>query len=112
LEELNSYFTKFLPIKFGEKVSLQSSNRMREIVELRSIFCFFAKNMKYSLKNIGFHLGERDHTTVIHGLKSFRDLLETNEGFRQKYLTIHKYIIEQTKSVDYEPFTMDSMLEE
>lgn len=111
LEELDKLFGKFLPTKFGEPLPLQTTLRMREIVELRSIFCFIAKNMKYSLKNIGFHLGGRDHTTVIHGLKIFSDLLETNEGFRQKYLAIQKYIIEQTKSVDYEPFPMDNMLE-
>ena len=111
LEKLDGFFTKFLPIKYGETLQLQSSQRMREIVELRSIFCFMAKNMKYSLKNIGFHLGKRDHTTVLHGLKIFRNLLETDEGFRQKYLTIQKYIIEQTNSVDHESFPMDSMLE-
>lgn len=111
LEELDGLFTKFLPTRFGNPLPLQTSWRMREIVELRSIFCFMAKNMKYSLKNIGLHL-KRDHTTVMHGLKIFRDLFDTDEVFRLKYLAIQKYIIEQTKSVDHEPFPMDSMLEE
>jgi hypothetical protein len=110
LEELGKLFTKFLPSKYGEVVPLQTTWRMREIVELRSIFCFLAKNMKYSLKNIGRYLG-RDHTTVMHGLKIFRDLFDTDEIFRQKYLTIQKYIIQETKSVDYESFLMDDMLE-
>jgi hypothetical protein len=109
LEELNSYFEVFLPMKFGEKLPLQTRFRMREIVELRSIFCFLAKNMRYSLNNIGKHLGGRDHTTVIHGLNMFRDLMETNDSFRQRFLMIHKHIKENTKSQQDESSALESM---
>lgn len=111
LEELNKHFITFLPLKLGEPLPLQTKRRAREIVELRAIFCFLAKNMKYSLKTIGLHLGGRDHTTVIHGLTIFRDLMETNDAFRQKFLMIHKHIVNQTNPIADESFPMDSMLE-
>jgi hypothetical protein len=109
LEELDQHFQRFLPVKFGDRVPLQTKRRMREIVELRSIFCHLAKNMKYSLCTIGTHLGGRDHTTVIHGLRIFRDLMDTNDSFRQKFLMIHKHIKENTKSQNYESSALEPM---
>lgn len=111
LEELNRHFTAFLPMKFGEPLPMQTKLRIREIVELRAIFCYLAKNMKYSLKTIGVFLGGRDHTTVIHGLNTFRDLMETNDAFRQKFLTIHKHIVKETNPIADESLPMDHMLE-
>lgn len=107
LEELNEYFVKFLPIKFGEPLPLQTKLRSREIVELRAMFCHMAKNMKYSLKTIGLHLGGRDHTTVIHGLNIFRDLTETNDAFRQKFLMIHKHIKERSNLLHHESSALE-----
>ena len=109
LEELNRQFTKFLPEKFGEPLPLQTKMRIREIVELRAIFCYLAKNMKYSLKTIGIFLGGRDHTTVIHGLNIFRDLTETNDAFRQKFLMIHKHIRQQTNPLCNESSALEPM---
>jgi len=111
LHELDEHFQQFLPVKFGDRVPLQTKRRMREIVELRSIFCHFAKNMKYSLCTIGAHLGGRDHTTVIHGLRIFRDLMETNDTFREKYLSIRAQIVKDTKQVEYESLPVDSLLD-
>ena len=85
LDELESYFTPFLPIKYDKVVHLKHKLRIREITELRSIFCFLARNMNYSLKTIGEYLNGRDHTTVIHSVNTFNDLIETCPVFREKY---------------------------
>jgi chromosomal replication initiator protein len=102
LESLKKVFEPFLPFKYNGAIPLESRLRQRDIVELRSIFCHLARTMKYSLTTIGQFLGNRDHTTVIHNVNTFRDLVETNEPFRLKYFTILKYIKEQ-----HEPPIMD-----
>ena len=104
LESLRNMFEPFLPYKFERPVPLASRLRERSIVELRCIFCHLARTMKYSLTDIGSFLGNRDHTTVIHNVNAFTDLVQTNEPFRLKYFTILKYIREQ-----HEPPTMDNV---
>ena len=92
LEQLESYFTPFLPTKHGKIIHLKHKIRIREITELRSIFCYLARNMKYSLKTIGNYLNGRDHTTVIHSVNAFKDLIETCGTFREKYYQVLDHI--------------------
>lgn len=92
LEQLESYFTPFLPTKHNKIVHLKHKIRIREITELRSIFCYLARNMKYSLKTIGSYLNGRDHTTVIHSVNTFKDLIETCGTFREKYYQVLDHI--------------------
>jgi hypothetical protein len=98
LESLKKMFDPFLPYRFERPIPLDSKLRERDIVELRSIFCYLARSMKYNLTSIGEFLGKRDHTTIIHNVNAFSDLVETNEAFRLKYFTILKYIREQHES--------------
>lgn len=98
LQSLKKMFDPFLPKKFDQIIPLESKLRERDIVELRSIFCHMARSMKYNLTAIGELLGNRDHTTIIHNVNAFSDLVETNESFRLKYFTILKYIREQHES--------------
>jgi hypothetical protein len=102
LEGLKKMFDPFLPFKFDGAIPLDSKIRERDIVELRIIYCFLARAMKYNLKAIGRILGNRDHTTVIYNVTMFNNLIETNENFREKYFTILNYIKTQ-----HEPPTMD-----
>jgi hypothetical protein len=101
LDELERCFKPFLPEKFGKKLTLSCRNRYREIVELRNIFCSLARQMRYTCTTIGEHLGGRDHTTVLHNLQTFNDLIHTSDTFRAKYLEIITYIKE--KHCVYEP---------
>jgi hypothetical protein len=102
LESLKKMFDPFLPTKFQKVIPLESKLRDRTIVELRSMFCYMARTMRYNLSAIGDFLGNRDHTTIIYNIKTFNDLVETNDSFRLKYFTILKYIREQ-----HEPPVMD-----
>lgn len=102
LNQLESYFQSFMPSVFGKKVALSSKNRIRPLVELRFMFFFIARQMKYTLLEIGQHLGKRDHTTVLHGLKTFRNLYETDVRFKSTY----DKIINNIKR-DYEPSAME-----
>jgi hypothetical protein len=100
LEELEMKFTPFLP-KTGTTVQrLKSRRRNQEIVELRHMFSFLAKKMGYSLASIANHLELRDHSTIIHGLKTFRDRYETDLDYRDRYDAINNYVKRHTKHID------------
>jgi len=41
--------------------------------------------MRLTLKYTGIHaLGGRDHTTVIHSIRMFRNMYETDDTYREK----------------------------
>ena len=64
---------------------LQSKTRLREIVEARQLSMYLAKNYtKDSLKSIGASFGGRDHSTVLHSLKIVRDMMDTDQSFKDK----------------------------
>ena len=109
MEDLDKLLTPFLPIVRGKVMPLQSKCRIREIVELRCIFCHIARNMKYSLKAIGTYLGERDHTTVLHSITTFKNLMETNDNFVLKYKNIEEYLKQMTNPENHESQNLDLM---
>jgi len=72
---------------------VKSKTRKREIVQARQIAMYFAKDMtKASLKNIGSHFGNRDHSTVIHACQTVNDLIETDKKFRYDVEELSKRI--------------------
>lgn len=77
------YIQKFVADYFGVTVdSLKAKTRKREIVVARQVAMFFAKEYtNLSLKSIGYHFGNRDHSTVIHALTSVSDLMDTDRKF-------------------------------
>jgi hypothetical protein len=112
LDELISCFDPFLPEHFGRKLTLYARSRKREIVELRMMFCYLARSMKYNLGTIGEKLGGRDHTTVIHGVNTFVDLIETNEQFRNKFQEILNHIKQNHESPDLDEFNTSQRISE
>ena len=70
------------------------SRRSRNLVVIRQAYSFILKanyhNM--SLTQIGKDLGNRDHTTIIHSIATFKNLLSTND-LEATYL--FKHIIKQ-----------------
>lgn len=102
LMTLQQHFEPFLPDELGKKIHLASKSRLRSIVELRHVYCVVAREMGYGLKEIGKSLNNRDHTTVIHNIKSCKNLLETCEAFKKKY-----YRIVETIKHNHESSTMD-----
>lgn len=58
----------------------QSKTQKREIVFARQIAFYFAREYtKLSLAKIGEKIGDKDHTTVRHGLITVENLMETNK---------------------------------
>jgi|LakMenEpi03Aug12_release.lakeMendotaPanAssembly.Ray.scaffolds.fasta_scaffold917595_1 hypothetical protein len=98
LETLESYFDSFLPVRFGKKVPLGSKSRKRDLVELRMMFVYIARTMKYTCERVGEFLGGRDHTTIVHNIHMFGILMETSDSFREKYYSILTYIKQNHES--------------
>ena len=62
--------------------TMLGKSRKRNIVIARQLGMYFAKQMTdLSLKDIGRHFGNREHTTVLHALKTVNDLAETDPAF-------------------------------
>jgi len=60
---------------------LRGKSRKKEIVFARQTAMYLAKELtNYSLKSIGLHFGGRDHSTVIHAVKSIQQELRDKSG--------------------------------
>jgi chromosomal replication initiator protein len=58
---------------------VREKTRKQEVVEVRQIAMYLAKNMtKSSLKTIGLQFGGRDHSTVIHAIQSVEERIKSS----------------------------------
>jgi len=65
--------------------SVLSKTRKREVVQVRQVAMYFAKNLtNRSYKNIGVQLGKKDHATVLHACKTINDLIATDRRFKMQ----------------------------
>jgi chromosomal replication initiator protein len=72
---------------------LLHKTRKREIVQARQITMYLAKIFtKNSLKTIGEHFGGRDHTTVIHSCQTVKDLMDTDNLFRESVMELQQKV--------------------
>lgn len=77
---------------------VRDKTRKREVVKARQAGMYFAKQLtQHSLKSIGMHFGGRDHSTVIHALRSVDNEIATNPRFRQTIEDLHGLIDVQTR---------------
>jgi chromosomal replication initiator protein len=82
------------------KEEIISRSRKRECVESRHLIAYIIKRKtRFSLKNIGERLGGRDHTTIIHSVRTFEDLFETDSVFRERSENIFYRVGIDPKSV-------------
>jgi len=68
---------------FGiEEDLVRARTRKREVVQARQVAMYFSKIFtKHSLKTIGLKFGGRDHSTVIHGVQSIENQIDTDPRF-------------------------------
>jgi chromosomal replication initiator protein len=70
---------------YADKEAIISKSRRRELVVVRHAIMAICKEFtQVSLQNIGRHFGGRDHSSVIHGINSTGDLVDTDRVFKQK----------------------------
>jgi predicted transcriptional regulator len=99
LDELENYFAPFFPKAYGKTLNFKSLDRRQELVDLRFIYAHLARTMGYSLTAIAKYT-KKHHSSIIHHLRAFKNLMETSELFREKYKTILQNIKENHKPND------------
>ena len=72
-----------IPISDMQIPDKEPGSRRREFVVARHTFCWIMKNYtRRSLATIGANI-LRDHATVLHGVKTINNLIETDKNIRQ-----------------------------
>jgi len=73
----------------------KSKSRERYIVEARHLYYWLLrKKTNYSLSTLGKMLG-KDHATVLHSIKTWDNMLETDVNYRTRTITIRDRINEK-----------------
>jgi chromosomal replication initiator protein len=74
-----------------DKVTLRG--RKKEIATARQLIMYFGYFYAACTYNfIGKFLGNRDHTTVMHGARTIQDIIDTDWSFRQQVKEIEKRV--------------------
>ena len=73
---------------------LQSKRRQKSIAQPRQICMFLArKHTRYSLEEIGGWFGGRDHTTVMHAVRTIEQRCENDESLSRTVQAIEQRIL-------------------
>ncbi len=77
-------------------LDIMSAKRSKEIVYPRQIVMYLCRTMtETGLQNIGKALGGRDHTTILHGIKTISADLEKNQSLQNTIDILKKKISPQ-----------------
>ena len=72
---------------------VRGQTRKRHVVVARQISMYLAKeHTDCSLKKIGSHFGNRDHSTVIYSCRTVRDLMDTDDAFLNSVNEVNKRV--------------------
>ena len=71
---------------------LQSKWRKREVVEARYFFYYYAKNIESKTLVMLGNATNRDHTTIIHGLRTMENLFETDRAYRERWVRFVEFM--------------------
>ena len=75
---------------------ISSKKRNKEIVYPRQIAMYLCRTMTGTpLQGIGKYLGDRDHTTIIHGAEKITADMEKNESLRNTIEVLKKKLSPQ-----------------
>lgn len=79
---------------------MYSKSRKRILVNMRACYFYWVRacfGSTYSLQDLGVDMGCRDHSTVIHGIKLYQDLLFSDKPHKE----IHKQLTQTLKPNAY-----------
>ncbi len=71
------------------ELDLMNKSRLRKYTEARSPFMAIMRDEGYTLSDIGEML-EKNHATVVYGLRSFQWAVKTEHKFREKHLEVKR----------------------
>lgn len=63
-------------------VNIKSRSRSRDVVDLRCMYCYWMRNERFSLHEIGKYLGI-DHSTVHHNFKKMAGAMDVPESWQE-----------------------------
>lgn len=88
--------------EFGvTKLELRSDRRTRPLARARQVAMYVAMKMTtFSTVKVGTLLGKRDHTTVIHGVRRIKELLDLDLEFADR---VHLVMDALTQAVEDAP---------
>ncbi len=87
---------------FGiKKVDIMGKGRRQEVALARQVAMYLSKKLtRNSLKSIGLSFGGRDHSTVIHGVKSIGEKMIRDELFNAEVKTLVRRLSESVLNQD------------
>lgn len=75
--------------------------RRRDLVIARQISMLLSKeNTRQSLSYIGYHIGRKDHATVLHAIKTVKNLIETKDKVTTGWLYKAREKVDQWKRIN------------
>jgi chromosomal replication initiator protein len=82
------------------KEQIISRSRKRECVESRHLIAYILKRKtRFSLAKIGEMVGGKDHTTIIHSVRTFENIFGTDSVFRDRCENVFAKVGIDPKSV-------------
>ena len=93
IDKIQNVVCNFFDIALGEMLS---QRRSRPLARPRQIAMFLSKKMTTrSLPEIGRRFANRDHTTVIHAVKTITRLSENDEEMKKNIQQIKSLLFEE-----------------
>jgi chromosomal replication initiator protein len=91
LQHIIDAVTRFYNVKLSD---LQSKRRHKSITEPRQICMWLArKRTRFSLEEIGGYFGGRDHTTVMHSIRTVEDRSRLDQNLAQALAQLDEQIV-------------------
>ena len=90
VENIIDAVVRFYGVKLGD---LHSRKRSRSIAFPRQVCMFLARmHTRYSLEEIGGYFGGRDHTTILHGVRTIAAQVDNDPEVRDQVATIEQQL--------------------
>ena len=84
-------------------VNIHAKTRKRHIVDARRIFFYLArKHTRFSLSVLGGYFN-LDHATALHGIRSAKDFIKTDEEFREILYNLEDIVLGRKRSIYKKP---------
>jgi chromosomal replication initiation ATPase DnaA len=85
--EIESYIESRMPMIME---AVNSKSRIQDLVKVRQIMMYLLRKSGYTLEEVGFSFGGRDHSTAIHAIQTVGDLCEVDKAYKAKFEEIKK----------------------
>ena len=80
------------------EIQAEGRSRIRHLVTARQLAMYFINKYKrpaWSLARIGVEVGNKDHATVLHSIRTINDLMDSNSEFRYKVSSIDVILVDR-----------------